>query len=181
MRQSIAVLLGIGCLASACSGKLLTIRISEEAETQIEKGTILEDLVGDLGFADFIAMDLTQSTELQNQGVEPGDIVDVRLEAFELEATAPDGADLSFLSSMAVSVEADGLPEETVAEAAAFPEGQPLVVFERPDVDLTDYVTSQAMTLNTEVSGTRPDENTTVVARFTVAVGVTGQGVVSGR
>lgn len=180
MRTQVAMLLVAILGTAGCGARLATIRVSEEASTTVPRGTLLEDLVGGLGFGDFIAMDLTESSELQNQGVDPGDIRDVRLEVFELEATAPEGADLSFLQSMTVSVEAPDLPAVVIAEQDAFAEGEAVVVFDRPEVDLTDYVVSQSMTFTTDVSGTRPSEDTDVTARFTVAVGVTGQAIFGG-
>jgi hypothetical protein len=160
----------------ACDGSLLTIDVKENAKTTVAKGTLVEVLVSDLGFGDFVSMDLTASEELRNQGVAPGDVEDVRLTLFELEATEPDGADLSFLTSMEVWVEAEGLEARMIASANAFPEGESLVSFTLEDVDLTDYVASQAMTITTEVEGRRPEVDTTVVARLEVAVGVTRQG-----
>ena len=73
----------------ACQGKLFTIKVEESSTTLVEEGTILEDLLGDLGFDSFVSMDLTESQELQIQGVEPGDIVDVRLAHLEIEAVSP--------------------------------------------------------------------------------------------
>ena len=175
MRRHLFVM-GIAALWAACQAQLFTIHVEESAETLVEQGTLLEDLVGELGFSDFLEMDLTQSTELQNQGVEPGDIQEVRFELLELEALEPEGADLSFLSAMDVYVEAPGLDAVLIASQDAFPEGQALVPFDLEDVDLTDYVVSQSMTIRTEVTGHRPDEDTLVEARFDVAVGVTGQG-----
>ena len=40
-----------------CSS-LLTISIEETATTTVEGGTVLEDLLGDLGFEEFVTMDL---------------------------------------------------------------------------------------------------------------------------
>ncbi len=165
---------------AACDARLFTIHVRDEATTRVPAGTIVETLLGDFGFGEFVAMDITTSAELQNQGVEPGDIRDVRLELLELEATAPDGADLSFLTSLDVFVEAPDLPRVRVAFADTFPVGQPLVVFELEDVDLTPYVVSTEMTFDTEAMGSRPEEATDVTARFDVAVGVTGQGLTGG-
>ena len=61
-----------------CSS-LLTISIEESATTTVAGGTVLEDLLGDLGFDEFVTMDLTSSEELKNQGVEPGDIAESAL------------------------------------------------------------------------------------------------------
>ena len=88
----------------------------------------------------------------------------------------PVGVDLSFLSSIELWVEAPDLDAVLIASADSFPEGESLVVFDIEDVDLTDYVVSRSMTITTEVTGHRPDQDTLVEARFDLAVGVTGQG-----
>lgn len=159
----------------ACSS-LFRIRISDESITTVEQGTLLEQFAGDMGFGEFVSMDLTSSAELANQGVEPGDISEVYMENLELEAISPDGSDLAFISSVDVYVEAPDLPRVLVASQDDFPEGQALVAFDLEDVDLTDYVVSERMTFDTDVSGNRPEQTTDIAARFTVAVGVTGQG-----
>lgn len=176
-RLTVAALLAV----LACQGKLLTITIDDSARTVVPKGTIVETLLADFGFGEFVSMDLTQAQELQNQGVQPGDIKDVRLVVFELEVTQPAGGDLSFLDSLDVVVEAPGLEPKLIAFQDTFPVGEGLVAFEIEDVDLTEYVVSESMTITTEVSGRRPEADTTVVARYAVDVGVTAQGACGGR
>ena len=161
--------------ALACQAKLFTITIDEEAATTVPKATIVETLLGDFGFGDFVSMNLLDAEELQNQGVKPGDIKDVRLIIFELEAMTP-GSDLSFLNSLDIYVEAPGLPEVLIAGHSDFPEGVAFVDFMVEDVDLTEYVVSEALTITTDVDARRPDDDTRVVARFELDVGVTGQG-----
>jgi len=160
----------------ACDGTLISIDVNGQAETVITEGTVLENLVGNLGFGDFLDMDITSASELENQGVEPGDIQDVSLTIFHIEATDPDGADLSFLDSVELYVESPDLPRVLVASANSFPAGQARVDFVLEDVDLTDYVVSQSLTLETDVTGRRPDANTTVLATYRLSVGVTNQG-----
>lgn len=176
MTRSLMMLLPLAALVG-CDGDLFTIRIQDEATTTVEKGTVLEELAGDFGFGDFVSMDITESAALQNQGVEPGDIQNVRLEYMQLEATAPSGADLSFFSSMEIYVEAPDLPRMLIASASDFPEGEALIDMTIEDADLTDYATSQSMTFDVDVNAQRPSEDTDVTSRFSVAVGVTGQGV----
>ena len=179
MRRVLPFLLG-GLLA--CNDTVLTtIDIEDSAVTEIEGATILETLVGDLGFESFVSMNIVESEELQNQGVAPGDIKNARLASFELEAVSPSDGDLSFLEDMAILVSGPDLPEELLASADAFPEGEPLVVFDLEDVDLTDYIVSESLTLSTDVTGSRPEQTTTVEARFRLEVGVTLQGVKNNR
>jgi len=58
----------------ACGGKLFTIGT---AETLIGQGTLVEAFLGDLGFEELATLEITESEELANQGVEPGDIREV--------------------------------------------------------------------------------------------------------
>ena len=159
-----------------CSS-LLTLSIEETATTTVEGGTVLEDLLGDLGFEEFVTMDLTSSEELQNQGVEPGDISQSALTLLELSVIEPEGGDLSFLESMAVSVSSPDVPGVLVAAQDTFPVGVSTVAFDLEEVDLTPYIVSKALSLTTEVSASRPDEDTVVEARFIVDVTATVQGV----
>ncbi|MCK6501924.1 hypothetical protein L6R53_00725 [Myxococcota bacterium] len=164
-----------------CGGRIATITIDEKSTTLVEQGTLVEDLLGSFGFQDFAAMDITEHEELANQGVEPGDITEVRMVSFELEAIDPDGADLAFIDELSVSVEAPDLAAREIAWGEDFPDGQGEVALEVSAADLTDYVTSQSMTITTDVSGHRPSQDTTVQARFRLEVGVTARGALRKR
>lgn len=163
-------------LLLACQLTVYSTTITESASTVVPKGTLLETLVDDMGFGDFLNMDLTEAQELQNQGVEPGDIKEVYLVDFVLAATDPPGADLAFLESLEVWVEAPGLQRVMVASQTEFPPGVPEIAFDLEDVDLTPYVVSESMTFETVVSGHRPPDDTTVEATFSVELKLTGQG-----
>jgi hypothetical protein len=163
-------------MLTGCGGGLFYIEVEETAQTTVSGGTLLEELLGDLGFEEFVTMDITASEELQNQGVEPGDIVNVTLIAFDLTVTDPADGDLTFLEEMAVYVEGDDLPRVRIAHLDDFPPGQQQVSFELDDVDLTPYVTGESMGIDTEVTGRSPSEDTTILASFVVDVGVTSQG-----
>lgn len=163
-------------LILACDRPLLRIEVTERADTVVEGASLLEQLAGDLGFDEFTTFDLSAAQELRNQGVEPGDIQDVQLLAFELEVLDPEGQDLTFLDSMAVYVAAPDLPQVRIASQAPFPVGEPAVSFSLDAVDLTEYATASSMTFTTEVTGRRPDQDTAVQARIQVDVGVTTQG-----
>lgn len=157
-----------------CS-KLLTVQIEGTATTEVEGASLLEDLIGDLGFDSLVSMDITEAEELANQGVEPGDLVSVRLVGFDLEITEGD-PDLSFIDAMAVSVTAPDLDEVEIAVQDEFPEGQALVEMELLDVDMVDYAVSQSMTLTTSVEASRPSEDSVIEARYVLEVEATLQG-----
>jgi hypothetical protein len=163
-------------LLLGCSS-LLTISIEETAITTVEAGTVLEELLGDLGFEDFVTMDLTASEALQNQGVEPGDISSSALTLLELSVIEPDNGDLSFLENMVISVESPDVTSALVASQDTFPVGVGTVLFDLEELDLTPYIVSQSLSLTTEVSASRPEEETVIQARFIVDVTATVQGV----
>ena len=171
------LILACVCAWWACgNGALTHILVADGARTTVDSGTVIEEVLGDFGFGELVAMDITASEELVNQGVEPGDISSAQLDSFQLSADAPEDADLSFLESVEIWVEAPELEPVLVAYADDFPVGEATVTFDVVEVDLTDYVVSESLTLSTEVRGGRPSETTEVAADFVLDVGVTLQG-----
>lgn len=162
---------------TACQGALFTFTTEGSQSTVVEEGTLLEALVSDLGFGELLEMEVVIEQALEDRGVEPGDVDGVYLEELVLTATAPDGGDLSFLGDLAVSVSGGGLPVQLVAWQDRFPEGQPSVPLNIEEVDLTDYVVAEQMSLVTEATGRRPDEETTLEAAFVIRIGATRQGL----
>lgn len=161
-------------LLSGCAS-LLTVKIDGSATTVVEAATLVEVLVGDLGFDELVRMDLTEEGELANQGVEPGDLVSVELIEFELEALSG-SPDLQFLDWLAVTIEAPELPEVQIASQNEFPAGQPTVEMEMTGAELVDYAVSQAITLRTDVEAERPEQDTEVEARYVFKVQATLRG-----
>ena len=164
-------------LALTACDHLANIDVHQEGTTTVPKGTILTSLVGDMGFGSFLDMNLVDAEELRNQGVQPGDIDHVYLEDLSLTVNDPVDGDLSFLSTVKVFVESDGLPKLLIAEADSFPAGERSVSFAvTPDADLAPYVISEKMSLTTDVTGHQPDVDTKILAAFDLMVGVTAQG-----
>ena len=88
---------------------LLSFTVEESAEASVEGAGLLETQVLDgLGFEGFTELDLSESQQLADQGIEPGDIVEISLSVLSLRVLSPDDGDLSFLSSMELWIEAPG-------------------------------------------------------------------------
>jgi hypothetical protein len=162
-----------------CGLEVATIEVEDQTDTVVPGASILEQALGDLGFDGWADMDVVDQEELANQGVEPGDITEVYVTGVSLAAIDPAGTDLSFMRDLALYVEAPDLERVRVASKATFPEGEGSVALDLEPVDLADYVVSRSMTFTVEVSGHRPDDDTTVRATTTLDVGVTTRGAVS--
>lgn len=159
-----------------CDGSLVHIDVDGSAKTVVEAGTLVEELLVDFGFGEFVEMDLTTAQELRDQGVEPGDIVSVEMTAFTLEALDGQG-DLSFLQSMTLTATAPDLDPVDIATCDSFPAGESFVAFELTGADFAPHLVSKEMSLVVDITGRRPAADTTVEASFIVDVGVTAQGV----
>jgi hypothetical protein len=174
MRISVGIALLALVLWGGCSG--LHVDVEQTGRTVIPAGSVVQELLGGVGFGQFSDMDITHDEAIENQGIEPGDIDEARVTEFRLDAADPPGADLSFIDDMQIYVEAPDLPRVLVASQSDFPEGADSVSFDLEDVDLTEYVVSQSLTITTEVSGRSPDAETTIDAMVEMRVGVTQQG-----
>lgn len=173
--RMVAMSAAVAVFALGC-GRLFNITIDDEVVTTVERGTVLEEFTGSLGFDELTAINVFDAQELQNQGVEPGDVEEVVLTQFDLEATAPEGADLSFLQELKLFVEAPGLDRLELASRSDFPEGQAYVELDLSGADISEYVVSESMTLTTDITANRPEEDIDVTAYWALRVGVTGQG-----
>jgi hypothetical protein len=166
------LLLILGC------GELLTLRVSSQAETRVEGAGALGAVLGEaLALTGWEGLDVALEEELVNQGVERGDITEARLERLLL--SSPDGT-LDFLEAITVEVACEALPRTRVAHADAIPEGTRQVELTLDEVDLAPCLVEESLSFFTTVQGRAPEQDTTVTADVTLAVGVTAQGACSG-
>ncbi|MEZ4235354.1 MAG: hypothetical protein R3F59_04185 [Myxococcota bacterium] len=175
MRDRLVQALGALTLLVGCNGALFRFDVSDADTIAVDRGTVLEALVSDLGF-DFLDADLEVSQALANQGVAPGDVDGVYFTDLTLTVVDPTGADLAFIDSLEFFVSGDGLPEQRVAWLDDFPAGVGAVALNLEDVDLTDYVVGESMDFRTRVAGHRPSQDTAIEAAFTLEIGATRQG-----
>ena len=144
---------------------------------------ILDSLLSSEGYRVKLAstgeegFDITQSQEFRNQGYTKDQVDSVRMKRFTLTITSPQGADFDFIDSIAFYAESDGLPRVLVAELDPVPDGQSEIILDvNTEVELQPYVIAESMTITTEATGLRPEQETTVDANvvFDVDIAVTG-------
>ena len=167
-------------LLVTCGG-LTHLTVTQTASATIPGATIVDQLVGSVGFANFASFDITQSQELKNQGVKREQINSVKLESLTLTITSPmNGQDFTFLSSIAFFVEAPGLAKKEVAHGGPFPAGARSVSLTVLDVELAPYAAASSMTFTTTASGNRPKSETTLEAKVVLGVDVNVAGALCG-
>lgn len=163
-------------------GGLDTFELREESSARIDGGTLLEQFVGDLGFGSLLNLDVTESEELKNQGVERHQIDSVRLTSLALTITdPPSGQDFTFLESLEFYVEAPGLPRQRIARGGPFPAGATRVELAADDLELAPYAAAESMRVTTAVTGRRPRQDTTVLAELALTVDVDVSGAACGE
>jgi hypothetical protein len=161
-------LLSLGC------GELLTLRVSAQAQTQVAGAGALGAVLGEaLALTGWEGLEVALDEDLANQGVERGDITEAHLERLVL--SSPDGS-LDFLTSITVEVTCDSLPRTRVASTEDVPPGARSVELTLEDVDLAPCLVEDSLQFTTTVTGSAPQQDTTVTADVTLAVGVTAQG-----
>ena len=165
----------------ACGG-LDTFDIAESSAATIQGASILEQIVGDVGFGGFLNMDISQSEEFKNQGVEKNQIDSVRLKTLTLTITnPPSGQDFTFLESLKFYAEAEGLARTLIATGGPFAAGSSSVGLDVEDVELAPYASAPSMNVTTEATGRRPGQDTTVDAAIVLTVDANVSGAVCGN
>lgn len=155
---------------AACG--LLTIEVAQDAETTVEGAGILGELLGTVAFSGLDSFDVTVTQALEDQDVEPGDLVSVRLTTLTLAGDP----DLAFLDRFDLYVSAEGLPEVLVASGEDFPEDDRAQALVLEDVELAPYVTAGGLAFRVDASGAAPVDDTVVKAHVEADVEASVQG-----
>jgi hypothetical protein len=154
-----------------------TFTVRESSTTTIPQGTALEQLAGDAGFQSLVGFDMSQNATIQNQGVERHEIDSVHLRSLRLTITdPPSGGDFTFLDAIEFYVSADGMERKLIAAGGPFDAGVPSVLLDVKNVDLAEYVAAPSMDITADVTGRRPQEDTSVQADLSLLVDVNVDG-----
>lgn len=166
-----ALLIAISCRS------LDTFDIHESSAAVVPRGTAVEQLAGDVGFGGFLGFNISQNETIKNRGVDRHEIDSVRLAALRLTITdPPSGQDLSFLDEVRFYVSAEGLERKLIADGGPFSAGTTTTLLNIKGVEFAPYVAAPQMDITAEVSGNRPQEDTTVQADVTMTVDVNVDG-----
>ncbi len=167
-------------LVLTCSG-LDDFDVEQSASTTIQGAGIAGQILSIApDFAGFSSLDISQTSEFENQGVTKDDIDAVYVKSFTLRLTAPPGGDFTFLHTIAFYAEAEGVERKLIASGGDFPAGVTEVELDVEDVNLKAYAVERAMAITTEATGEAPIEDTEIEAHIVLSVDVNVGGVVCG-
>jgi hypothetical protein len=171
---------GAALLALVMCNALTTFDVTQTAQAQIPKGSLINQLLGTFDFTGLSNFDISQSQSFQNQGVKKEQIDSVKLKTLTLTITAPpSGQDFSFLESLKFYAEAPNQTRVLVAQGSGFG-ARTTIGLEVEDVELAPYAAAASMTLTTEATGHQPNNDTTIDAAVVFDVDVNAQGAVCG-
>ncbi len=151
----------LATLGTACGPPLVTFDVPVTAETTIQQGTLIEDVLGVFGFEDFAAIDLADTREFKNSDIRREQVTSARLTTLNLSISSPQGANFDWLNSLSFSVAADGQDDVEVA-SKDIADGQSSFACDIEDVDLAAYVREERMAITTEANARKPPQDTTV-------------------
>lgn len=171
-RPLLAASLGAAPFFVLLACRLLTITIEHEDSAMVEGAGVLAPLLEAIEFTGLDDVDVEIVQELEDQGVEAGDLRRLVLTAFELSAEP----DLSFIESMDVWVSAEGIDEVRVASGRSFPRGQAKVALSLDEVDLVEQVVAGGLRFRVAVEGSAPAQDTEVGVRVEVEATATPKG-----
>jgi hypothetical protein len=174
-KVGIAVLL---VYAATCSG-LDNFDVTLGGQAVIAGRTLVDELLGPVDFAGLGSVDITESKEYQNEGVEEDDVDSVRVVSFQLAIVSPQSGTFDFIESISIYAETKGLPRVRIASLEKIPSGAMQLSLAVDSVDLKPYVVATSMIVTAEASGQQPEDETTVDATVVLDVDVNVSGACS--
>jgi len=161
---ALAALLAVGC------NPFIEFDVPLEGDTEIEEGGLLEALANDVGFGDFLSIDVSGSQAFENNQVGKEQVTRATVTSVELTVTSPDDGDLDFLDEITFLVAAPGLPKVAIA-SQSIPDGVKSAQLAATGAELVDYVHADALEVTTEARGHRPAKATGLHAKIVLRVG----------
>lgn len=167
----------MGCLLlscavlAGCSALPLPINVHLTDSTLVERGTVVEQVIGGMEFANYAALDVSQSEEMQNLYVGKSAIRSAQVKILELSVLEPATQNFDFIEEISFFVEAEGQPKQRIAHRVV-PRGARYFRLEADELDLTPYLLAETMTITTQAKGRRPDHDTRIGSRLVLRVGV---------
>jgi hypothetical protein len=163
---SLAALVGLTMCAN-----IDNIDIATAGKVVVPKATLIETVLGGLAFGGFDSVDFSQ--DFKNQGVSKDDVDSVHLRTMTLLVEAPASGNFDFITSVRFFAKAEGLDKIELGSMESIPKGKrQLDLAVNTEVELKPYVVAPRMQILSEITGSRPGEETTVAAAVVLDVDI---------
>ena len=160
MRHTALALLCAAPLAACISSPTITFDTPVTGSTTIPGSSLPFNLSGTL--PGFDHLQISQQGTLANQNTDKDHLRHVHVKSLSLTASAPQGSDLSFLSSLSFTLAAPGLADQRIAHQTVFPKGQATVLLLLDDADLVAFAKADSISIKTTAQGQSPAKDTTI-------------------
>ena len=148
-------------VVSAACNPTVSFDVPVAADTTVPKGTALEQLLSNVGFASLLAVDVSQTQAFKNQNVQKNQVVSAKLTELNLSVTSPSGGNFDWLQKITFLVDASGQPQGTVADKTVAA-GTTAFPCDLKDLELAPYVRADSFAMTTTATAHHPDADTTV-------------------
>lgn len=166
MSTLLAALLLVGCNSLT----LVEYEVGGVESTTLVGSSVPVQLSSAAG-AELFAPSLEGGPELQD-----GDLAEARFDAIVIDGN---GADLSFLDAITISVASPGMVQEVVAMSEGPLVGAGPFELALTDVDLVPYFETGEISFPATLVGMTPEQDVELTVDWTVILGVTAQGVMN--
>jgi hypothetical protein len=148
-----------------------TIDIGIAGKVTLPKATLTDTALGDVAFGGFDHADFSET--LKTRLVAPEDIDAVHLRALTLLVETPSTGSFDFMTSAHVFITADGLPKIELGSLDTVPKGKYLLDLSlNTTAELRPYIVAPSVKILTEITGSKPKEETTVAAAVVVVMDI---------
>jgi hypothetical protein len=180
MRRT-ARFLGLAAMLSALTcGGLDTFSVEQSGTASIAGAGIAGALLPALSFAGLSDMNISESSEFENQGVTKDDIDSVKIESVTLTIVEPSGGNFDFLDTIELYVEAEGEDRRLIASGADFADGVSVIALDVEDVELAPYAVRESMSITADGTGEAPVDDTKIKVDVVLLVDVNLDGALCG-
>lgn len=176
----VAICASVALGTAACGGDIDEFDVTQSGTVTVPAGTIVDDLLQDLAFEGFGDIQFSETEEFQNRDVSPSSVDSIRLQSMQLEIVEG-SSNFDWLDRIAFDVDADGQPEQRIANRDPVPTGvRSFAGNASTAVNVKPYATQDSMSLTSSGSGRAPDEDTTIKATATFRVNINISGAIRG-
>lgn len=167
-----SVYVGLLCVLfglSGCGNVNVTFDVTADGKTTIQKGSLLEQLVGSFGFDGFSSFDVSQTSEFKNQNTEKSRVTSSKVKSITMKIVGPETQNFDFLEEISFYIEAPGQTKQRIG-TKVIPKGAKTFTLDLDNLELAPYIKADSIKITTDAKGKKPDNDTTIEAVIVLSI-----------